>query len=268
MRDGGVLLEVIIGGPDDARAAAGADRFELCSALALGGLTPSLGTLEAVLSVSCTPVMFMLRPRESGMAYSDGEADVIIRDAELALGAGAAGLVTGFLTPGGDLDLARCRRLIRQAEAARPRGSFQLVFHRAFDVVRDPDTALEQLIDLGFDRILTSGRRARATDGLDEIRRMIDLAADRIAILPGGGLRPADLHRVVRETGCREVHLSLGDFGADPSVAGNPEIAFGADLPPREQDYRRTSRDLVTAAREALGSIPLRATAGSYPQAS
>src|SRR3954451_19844887 len=145
-----VLLEVIVSSLDDARAAAagGADRFELCGALALGGLTPSLGTLAAIKLETRVPAMFMVRPREGGMAYTDGEFAVIERDAELALEAGADGLVFGLLTPEGVVAIDRCRQLVRRAGGAgRP---LQLVYHRAFDVVREPDAALEQLIDLGI----------------------------------------------------------------------------------------------------------------------
>src|SRR5947209_7892946 len=155
-----VLLEVIVSSLDDSRAAAagGADRFELCSALALGGLTPSLGTLAAIKTEITVPVMFMVRPREGGMAYTEGEFAVMERDADLALAAGADGLVCGFLTPEGGVDAGRCRRFL-SGRAGRGR---QMVFHRAFDVVADPRAALERIIDLGFTRILTSGRAPNA----------------------------------------------------------------------------------------------------------
>src|SRR4029079_12267105 len=131
-----VLLETIVASLDDARAAAagGADRFELCSALALGGLTPSLGLLAAIQAELPQPVMFMVRPREGGMAYSEGEYAVMERDAVLALEAGADGLVLRFLPPDGAVDVPRCRRfLARIAGIGKPHP--QLVFHRAFDVV-------------------------------------------------------------------------------------------------------------------------------------
>src|SRR5436305_8579288 len=115
-----ILLEVIVSSLDDARAAAagGADRFELCSALALGGLTPSLGTLVAIKSEVPVPVMFMVRPREGGMAYTDGEVAVMERDLELALDAGADGIVFGFLTAGGEVDLPRSRRFVDRIRSA------------------------------------------------------------------------------------------------------------------------------------------------------
>src|SRR5437763_8020566 len=114
-----VLLEVIVSSLDDARAAArgGADRFELCSALALGGLTPSLGLLTAIKAELPQPVLFMVRPREGGMAYTEAEFSVMARDAVLALEAGADGLVFGFLTPEGEVDVARCRGFLAPARA-------------------------------------------------------------------------------------------------------------------------------------------------------
>jgi copper homeostasis protein len=117
-----ILLETIVSSLDDAQAAAegGADRFELCSALALGGLTPSLGLLAAIKAEGAVPVMFMLRPREGGMAYTDGEVAVIERDADLALAAGADGLVVGFLTPEGEVDVPRCRRFVERFRARTP----------------------------------------------------------------------------------------------------------------------------------------------------
>ena len=148
------LLEVIVSSLDDARAAAagGADRFELCAALAVGGLTPSLGLLDAIKrELASIPVMFMLRPREAGMAYTEADLSVMERDAALAIEHGADGLVFGVLTDRGEVNAAACSRILR---IAKQRPNTQTVFHRAFDVVADPTRALEQLIELGFTRVL------------------------------------------------------------------------------------------------------------------
>jgi copper homeostasis protein len=246
-----ILLEVIVSSLDDARAAAtgGADRFELCSALALGGLTPSLGTLALIKQQSEIPVMFMVRPREGGMAYTPGELGVMERDAELALEAGANGLVFGFLTPDGDVDVAETRAFLRRCSRVAP--GRQWVFHRAYDVVRDPEVALEQLIDLGVTRVLTSGRGKTAMDGLDELRRTVEQADGRIEVLPGGGIRPANLGQVLA-TGVDQVHLSLSEQRPDSSATGNPEVYFGADLPTSEATYRAVSEELVRTVRQAL----------------
>jgi copper homeostasis protein len=246
-----ILLEVIVSSLDDARAAVagGADRFELCSALALGGLTPSLGTLAAIKAEIGVPVMFMVRPREGGMAYSDGEFTVMERDADLALEAGADGLVCGFLTLESQVDVARCRRFL----AGRAGRGRQMVFHRAFDVVADPRTALEQLIDFGFTRVLTSGRAAAAMDGLAEIRRTVEQAAGRIEVLPGAGITATDVRRVVAETGVDQVHLYVAEPATDPSVRANPAIRFGAFVPAEEEAFRRVTSAAVREVREALG---------------
>lgn len=247
-----ITLEVIVSSLDDARAAAagGADRFELCSALALGGLTPSLGTLQEIKRELRVPVMSMIRPREGGMAYTAGELAVMERDAALALEAGADGLVFGFLTPDGDIDVAECRAFLRHCSRIAP--GRQWVFHRAFDVVRDPETALEQLIELGITRVLTSGRGRTAMDGLDEIRRTVEQAEGRIEVLPGGGIRPANVAEVLEKTGVDQIHMSLSEQRPDPSATGNPAVYFGADLPTSEATYRAVSEKLVRTVRAGL----------------
>ncbi len=247
-----VLLEVIVSSLDDARAAAAgrADRFEMCAALALGGLTPSLGLLNAVKrEVPHVPVMFMLRPREAGMAYTEADVSVMQRDAELALEHGADGLVFGVLTERGEVDAEACQRLHR---IARQRPDVQTVFHRAFDVVADAGAALDHLIDLGFTRVLTSGRAPLAVDGLDEIRRTRERAAGRIEVLPGGGINATNVARVVAETGVDQVHLSLTRAAPDPSTRANPAVRFAVDQPPNESEYRATDEQAVRMVRGIL----------------
>ena len=250
-----ILLETIVSSLEDAVTAAqnGSDRFELCSALALGGLTPSLGTLKLIKEQTKVPVMFMVRPREGGMDYSARELEVMERDAELALEAGADGLVFGILTPDGDVNVGECRALLQRCSRVAP--GRQWVFHRAYDVVRDPEEALEQLIERGFTRVLTSGRAANAMDGLDEIRRTVEQADGRIEVLPGGGLRPGDLGELVSRTGVTQVHLSLSEARPDTSSAANPEVYFAADLPDSELTYRATSAEKVRAVRAELDGL-------------
>jgi copper homeostasis protein len=257
----GILLEVIVSSLDDARAAAagGADRFEMCVALALGGLTPSLGLLAAVKrQVPHVPAMFMLRPREAGMAYTDADLSVMQRDAELALEQGADGLVFGVLTDRGEVHRAACDRLLR---VARQRPNVQTVFHRAFDVVADPLAALEQLIDLGFTRVLTSGRAPLAVKGLDEIRRTRERAGERIEVLPGGGIDQTNVTQVVEATGVNQVHLSLTRAAPDTSTAANLVVRFAVDQPPNESEYRSTDEQAVRAVRGILDGMRYRAGA-------
>jgi copper homeostasis protein len=156
-----VLLEVPVASVADALAAqeGGAARLELNAALSLGGLTPSLGTLIEVKAAVALPVFVMIRPRPGGFAYGEADLQVIQRDADLAPQYGAEGIVFGILTADGRVEVDRCRRLLRQV------GDRAADFHRAFDVTPDPFEALEQLIDLGFRRVMTSGQEETAYNG-------------------------------------------------------------------------------------------------------
>ena len=156
-----VLLEVCVGSVWDAVRAAenGADRLELCSGLELGGLTPSAGMIAEVVRSVEIPVVVMLRPRAGGFCYAEADFRAMLHDAEQALEAGASGLVFGVLRGNGQIDQERCGRLVEAA------GDRQRVFHRAFDVVPDPLAALEQLIELGVTRVLTSGRQPTCAAG-------------------------------------------------------------------------------------------------------
>ena len=243
-----VLVEICCGSLEDVLAAqeGGADRVELCAALCVGGLTPSAGAILESKARLRLPVMVMVRPRAAGFRYRDSEVAVMERDVLAAVASGADGIVLGALRDHGSIDGAACRRLRSAA------GDRQVVFHRAFDLTPDPFRALEELIDLGFTRVLTSGQRTSAVLGAPTLRRLVEAARDRIEILPGGGIRPHNVRQVVDETGCRQVHLSAFGTEADPSTASRPELTFLADHPPADQ-YARTDvakvREIVRALR-------------------
>jgi copper homeostasis protein len=217
-----ILLEVCIASAGDALAAAagGADRLELNSALELGGLTPTLGVLREVKESVSLPVVAMVRPRPGGFAYDDREFRVLQRDIDYLLAHGADGLAVGVLQPDGRLNVARCQEIRRQA------GSAVLVCHRAFDVTPDPFEALDQLIDLGFQRVLTSGQQESAYHGSALIAQLIQRAAGRIEILPASGINKFTLADVLARTGCDQVHASLRDSARDPSMEGRPQVSF------------------------------------------
>jgi copper homeostasis protein len=168
------------------------------------------------------------------------------RDADLAVANGADGLVFGILRPDGTIDADRCRRLLKFTN------NRQTVFHRAFDVTPDPLAALDELVDLGFTRILTSGQQESALDALPFIRRLFEYARDRIEILPGGGISPASIPDVIRETGCRQVHLTAFKTIKDTSTAARPNVTFGGDLPPREDEFQVTDRELVRQIADSI----------------
>jgi copper homeostasis protein len=245
------LLEVCIASVEDAvgAAAGGADRLELNAALPLGGLTPSLGTLLEVKQAVGLPVLVMVRPRPGGFAYDDREFQVMRRDADLALQAGADGIVFGVLTENGEVDVERCQRLVAQA------GDREAVFHRAFDFTPDPLAALEQLIDLGVKRVLTSGQAETALRGADLIAELVRRAAGRIEVLPGGGINRHTVAELVVRTGCTQVHASLRQRRADRSTAARPHVALAAALPPADDGHHGTNQVAVAELRALLSRL-------------
>jgi copper homeostasis protein len=247
-----VLLEVALGSVEDALAAqvGGADRVELNAALSLGGLTPSLGTLIELKQVVTLPVMVMVRPRRGGFCYSDSELGVMRRDIDHFLEHGADGIVFGILTAEGQIDVARCRELVRQI------GDRQAVFHRAFDVTADPFAALEQLIDLGVKRVMTSGQQETAYNGAALIAELIERAAGRIEVLPAGGINRFTLRDVLERTGCDQVHAGLRTQRPDRSTSIRPGISFGAAIKTPEDHFDATDSAAVAALSAMLRKSP------------
>jgi len=236
-----VLLEICCGSIDDAIEAekGGADRVELCSALFLGGLTPSLGTIQEAKRRVKIPIMVMVRPRGGGFAYSEAEFASMERDAETAVGNGADGVVFGILQSDGTIDIPRCRR-IRQLIGER-----QAVFHRAFDVTPDPVDALEQLVNLGITRVLTSGQKDSVPEGVELIKKLIERARGRIEILPGGGIQAWNMKEMIERIGCAQVHLTAWGTALDTSTEARPAVTFGGALYPSEDRYQMTDAKLV-----------------------
>jgi copper homeostasis protein len=243
-----VLLEVPVASVEDALAAqeGGADRLELNAALALGGLTPSLGTLIEMKAAVGLPVLVMIRPRQGGFAYGEADLRVMQRDADLALRHGADGIVFGILTADGRVDVGRCQCLLRQL------GVRAAVFHRAFDITPDPFEALEQLISLGFGRVLTSGQEETAYYGAALIAELIRRCAGRIEVLPAGGINRFTVSDVVARTGCDQVHASLRAKREDRSAAARPQVSFGATVKLPEGRYDSTSPEAVAELRGLL----------------
>lgn len=242
------LLEVCCGSVEDVLQAekGGADRVELNSCLFHGGLTPSIGELITAKQLSSLPVMTMVRPRQGGFCYTDAEYKTALADAEALLENGADGLVFGFLNADGTLDARRTKELAQLA------GNKTKVFHRAIDVVEDWRSTLSQLIDLGIDRVLTSGQAPDAWYGADVIRQMIDFAQGAIEILPGGGVTLRNMDRLIEATGCRAIHVAKFRQYADPSTAGNPEIFYGGALYPPEDRYDVIDGDYIAQVRAKL----------------
>ncbi len=181
----------------------GADRIELCANLTEGGTTPSYGTIKQCresFSVSLYPI---IRPRGGDFLYTDDEFEIMLQDVKLCKQLGCDGVVIGLLNRDGTIDIKRTSALI---EAAYPLG---VTFHRAFDRCIDPFTALEQLINIGCVRILTSGQKPSVVDGVGLVAELNKKAAERIIIMPGSGVRKENIKMLAAKTGCTEFHSSL-----------------------------------------------------------
>ena len=244
-----VILEVLVDSVEAARAAqqGGADRLELCQHLFEGGTTPSAGLMEAVVAAVTLPVNVMLRPRGGDFCYTEAEYDVIRRDLRFAREAGAAGVVFGLLRRDGSVDRDRCAALIA---AARP---LRVTFHRAFDVTRDPFAALEELIELGVDRVLTSGQEASVFEGAELIGQLVQRAGDRIIVLPGGGIRERNVARILQQTGAREIHVSASGPIQSQMTYRNTRVPMGRELRAPEFTWNSVDAARVQSYRSLIG---------------
>ncbi|MSU07014.1 copper homeostasis protein CutC [Spirochaetales bacterium NM-380-WT-3C1] len=181
----------------------GADRVELCSDLFEGGLTPTIGTVKTALKKSNIKINAMIRPRGGDFCYSDEEFEVMKEDIKAFKETGINGIVFGILTPEGDIDVKRSKEII---ELARP---LAVTFHRAFDMTRDPYKSLEELIELGVDRVLTSGQEATVPEGDDLLEELVQIAGDRIIVMPGCGITERNFPKLRAKIKAKEYHIYL-----------------------------------------------------------
>lgn len=244
------LLEVCAGDIESVHAAAagGAARVELCSALSEGGVTPSVGFLCQALRVPGLRVHVLIRPRGGDFLYTPEEVDAMVGDIRACREAGAHGVVIGALTPDGDIDIEACRRM---KEAA---GDMSVTFHRAFDLCRNPLEALDTIIELGCDRLLTSGQAATALEGIPQLRSLHDRAAGRLVILAGGGVSPDNAAEILAGSGTNEVHASARATVGSPMRYRKDGVAMGA---PGSDEYSRkvTSPKIVAKIVENIKSV-------------
>jgi len=242
MIPGACLLEVCVDTPDGLGAAlnGGADRIELCSALALSGLTPSPGLMRLA-ARQAKPAYAMIRPRAGDFCFGSDEIDVMRADIDAVREAGLPGVVLGASRSGGELDADALARLVEHA------GGLGLTLHRAFDVAPDLEAALETAIGLGFERVLTSGGEATATAGADRLSALVDQAGERISIMAGSGVTPSNVRALVERTGVREVHGSFSRRVA--GVAGAERLQALSFSVERAE----TDQAAVATAKAALG---------------
>jgi copper homeostasis protein len=225
----------------------GAQRIELTASLLEGGLTPSAGTIALTRAALNIDIIVMIRPRGGDFLYSDIEFDVMKHDIKVAKELGADGVVFGILTPNGEIDRPRMAEL---AQLARP---MSITCHRAFDMVKDPYAALDTLLELGFDRLLTSGTYANPLDGIEVIAALVRQADNRITIMPGGGVTLENAAEIVRRSGVRDMHTSARETQPSSMRYWNERISFGGNASDRSQAVTTPAR--VGAFVDALNTV-------------
>lgn len=215
----------------------GADRIELCSALSEGGLTPSAGLISEAVKCGIT-VNTLIRPRGGDFVYNKAETKIMLSDITTAASLGVNGVVIGALCPNGTIDIDVCTALINQAKKL----NLDVTYHRAFDLCSNPESALESIIQLGANRLLTSGLAATALDGAKKIRRLCEIADGRIKIMAGCGVTPRNITEIIDKTGVTEIHASAKTLVKSPMEYINPNAKMGS-----VDDYSRivTSRETV-----------------------
>jgi copper homeostasis protein len=222
-----MVIEIVVYNIESALNAqeGGADRIELCDNPSEGGTTPSFGMIEQVRNHVAIQVFVMIRPRGGDFCYTDLEVEAMKRDIEVCKQLKVDGVVFGILDQDGRIDKARCKELI---EFARPLG---VTCHRAFDMTRDAYEALEDCIDAGFDRILTSGRQPSAPEGSELIRELVKHGGKQIVIMPGSGINEQNVKELIEVTGVTEIHFSAKKFIQRKNTRYNHLISFLDVLP-------------------------------------
>lgn len=244
-------IEVVVYNIESALKAldGGADRIEVCADPGAGGTTPSAGTVEVIRQNVSIDVFAMLRPRGGDFFYSSYEFHSMKRDLSTFQRLSVDGVVFGILTPEGRIDIKRCSELIRRA---RP---LKVTCHRAFDRTIDPLQALDDCIEAGFDRILTSGGRNTAQEGMTIIAELKKRAGGRIQIMAGSGINEHNVQDIVRETGVEEIHFSASGSRQSEMLYTNPELqSMGSD---KEYEFRVRTVDTekIRAVRNALHNL-------------
>jgi copper homeostasis protein len=241
-----MILEVPCGNIESVKSAveSRADRIELCSALSLGGLTPTIGMLKAIAEYAIDKFV-MIRPREGDFIFSKEEFQSMLKDIAFFRSAGANGIVSGILLKNGEIDVGRCRELI---DAARP---LPFTFHRAFDLTPDAFRSLDALMELKADRLLTSGQAADAFSGRELISKLVLRSENKIKIIAGAGITPDNVSAIYEYTGVKEIHLSGRIKKKNEENDCHPTVSMGT---PRsdENGYDVTDASIIRKVRAIL----------------
>ena len=245
-----MLIEACVDSVQSAVAAekGGAARVELCTALLEGGLTPSAGAIAQARAKLSIGLHVIIRPRGGDFLYADSEHEVMLEDIATAKSLGADGVVIGVLVADATVDVARTRALL---DGSRP---MSVTYHRAFDMTRNPFAALETLVELGVDRILTSGQEESAVAGLDLLAKLVKAAADRIVIMPAGNIHEKNIEKIAATTGAKELHVT-GFVEEDSGMTfRNPRVYMGGLLRPPEYSRSVTDSRTIGTLVERVGA--------------
>lgn len=244
------MLEICAGDIESVYAAArgGADRVELCAALGEGGVTPSIGFIREARKVPGLKLHVLIRPRGGDFVYTPEEIDAMVADIQAAKNEGADGVVIGALTPEGDIDIEACKKMAAAAEG------MNITFHRAFDLCKDPLKALDDIIALGCNRLLTSGQAASALEGTPLLAQLVDRGKGHIIILAGGGVSPDNAAEIITRGRVNELHASARHTIGSPMIYRKDGVAMGA---PGSDEYSRkvTSPDIVASIVQAITKV-------------
>lgn len=238
----GKIIEICCGSYYDALESykGGAKRIELNSALYLGGLTPSLGSLKLTKENTDLKVICMVRPRAGGFTYNQKDIEVMFYDAEILMENGADGLAFGFLNE----DATVNKNLTKKMVDLIHKYNGEAVFHRAFDCVEDPEKGIEELIEIGVDRLLTSGLKEKAWDGRDMIAHLQKRYGDRIEILAGSGINEKNAVELMKKTGIYQIHSSCKAWINDPTASA-ANVSYSYASVPNENKYDVVSMEKV-----------------------
>ncbi|WP_373163234.1 copper homeostasis protein CutC [Agathobaculum sp. Marseille-P7918] len=243
------MLEICCGSYEDALNAyrGGAERIELNSALHLGGLTPTAACLSLVLRDTKVKVICMVRPRGAGFCYTPDEKTQMFAEAEELLSRGSHGIAFGFLTENAEIDVKETEKMVKLIHQY----GGEAVFHRAFDCVSNPHESIETLIELGVDRVLTSGLAEKAMGGKDLIRALQEKYGSRIELLAGSGVNASNVRELMEYTGVSQAHSSCKDWQTDPTTSGE-QVSYAFAAAPHENCYDVVSQELVAKLKEVL----------------
>ena len=240
-----IKIEICAGSVESCITAwrAGAHRVELCSALSLGGITPSYGAISLSRKETDIDINVLIRPRQGDFLYSRREMEVMMRDIEMCGQLGVSGVVFGALDKYGDVDTEFCRPLAQLASSL----SLSFTFHRAIDVSKDIYGAVESAISLGAHRILTSGGAQTAAEAMPVLKEMNRIAAGRVIIMPGSGINASNIAAIIEQTGATEIHLSASENIPSASLH-RPPLSFTPELLGGDYMHKETSFEEVVSS--------------------